>query len=321
MDEPPPLGIPAADWAVTPASVRVALLSLLPLLPLVERVQALEAEVAALRAQLHQHSGNSSKPPSADPPTAPPRPSRGSSRRQRGAQPGHPGHHRPLLPPDEVSAICVLPPAHCQQCQLVLAADLADATPPQRHQVWDIPPTQPHITEYQLRAVTCPACAATTRATLPPAVPPTLLGPRATSLIALLHGRYRLSMREVVAVLADLWHLPLALGSVAASCEIVSQALAPTYTAIQTAVQQQPTANLDETGWREAGQRSWLWVAVTAIGTLFLIVRSRGGGVLTHLVGPQWAGIGTSDRWSAYKRLALERRQLSPRGYPGAPAA
>lgn len=307
MDEPPPLGIPTADWAVTPASVRVALLALLPL---VERVQTLEAEVATLRAQLHQHSGNSSKPPSSDPPTAPPRPLRGPSGRQRGAQPGHPSHQRPLLPPDEVAELHVLHPDQCQHCQVPLAGDLPDTTPPQRHQVWDIPPTQPHVTEYQLRALTCPGCGTTTRATLPPEVPPTLLGPRATSMIALLHGRYRISMREVTTLLDDLWGLTVALGTVAASCQTVSAALAPTYTTIQTTVQQQPTAHLDETGWRETGQRAWLWVAVTAICTLFLIVRSRGGPIVTQLLGADWTGIGTSDRWSAYKRLALERRQI-----------
>jgi transposase len=304
MDEHPPLGLSPAEWATLTPALQAAFRAL------VARIAVLEGENADLRAQLNQHSGNSSKPPSSDPPSAPPRPSRGAARRQRGAQPGHPGQHHPLLPPDEVSEIHVLHPAQCHHCQAVLAADLPAAVPPQRHQVWEIPPTQPHVTEYQLCAVTCPVCATTTRASLPPAVPPTRLGPRITSLIGLLHGRYRLSMREVVALLADLWHVPLALGSVAASCQIVSAALAPTYTALQTAIQQQPTANLDETGWREAGQRRWLWVAVTTIGTLFLIVRSRGGGVLAQLVGPQWAGIGTSDRWSAYKRLALERRQL-----------
>ena len=35
-------------------------------------------------------------------------------------------------------------------------------------------------------------------------------------------------------------------------------------------------ANVDETGWREGAKRCWLWVAVTADVTVFLVRPSRG---------------------------------------------
>jgi hypothetical protein len=42
---------------------------------------------------------------------------------------------------------------------------------PIRHQVADLPPINPHWTEYQLHALTCPVCGKTTRAQLPAGVP------------------------------------------------------------------------------------------------------------------------------------------------------
>jgi transposase len=41
-------------------------------------------------------------------------------------------------------------------------------------------------------------------------------------------------------------------------------------------------ANVDETGWREGGKRGWLWVAVTASITVFLVRLSRARKVLVE---------------------------------------
>jgi hypothetical protein len=41
------------------------------------------------------------------------------------------------------------------------------------------------------------------------------------------------------------------------------------------AVRPAPSKNVDETGWKQAGSKSWLWVAVTASATLFVIGRRR----------------------------------------------
>jgi transposase len=61
---------------------------------------------------------------------------------------------------------------------------------------------------------------------------------------------------------------------------------------------------MDETGWREANRRAWLWVAATTPVTVFLIRLSRGGGVVTEMLGETFQGIVGSDRWSAYNWLS-----------------
>ena len=298
----PPLGIPPADWAATPPSVRAVVLALL------DQVQTLQARVADLEAQLKQHSGNSSRPPSSDPPSAPPRAPRSPTGRKRGAQPGHPGHQRELLPPGQVDEFVVHRPTACPHCQTALPHDLP-ARDGWRQQVWDVPPIQPHVTEHQFPTLTCPACRAEVRAERPPEVPPGSFGPQVVALVALLHGRYRVSTREIALLLDDLWHLPISVGSVPALYQTVSTALAPVHSAVQTTVQAQAVANVDETPWREDRRQRYLWVATTVVATLFLIGR-RSRAALESVLGAAFTGIVGSDRYKAYAHLPATQRQL-----------
>ncbi len=299
----PPLGIPPTDWEATPPTVRASILALL------DQVQTLQARLADLDAQLKQHSRNSSRPPSSDPPSAPPRPTRSSTGRPRGAQPGHPGHQRELLPPEQVDELVVHRPTTCPHCQTALSAALP-ATAVLRQQVWEVPPIQPHVTEHQFPTVTCPHCQTPVRAARPPDSPPGAFGPRVAALVSLLHGRYRLSDRETLALLDDLCGLPLSLGSVPGLCQTVSAAVAPVYGTVQATVEAQPMANVDETSWKEAGARRWLWVAVTTVCTLFQVAQHRSAAALQAVLGDAYTGVVGSDRYCAYNSLPVERRQL-----------
>jgi transposase len=281
-------------------------------------VHALLLRITDLEARLNQRSRNSSKPPSSDPPSAPPRPPKVPRGRQHGGQPGHPGHHRLLLPPDDerVQEILAVPPAQCDHCCTALDPTLPDARDPVRHQRWELPPIQPVVTEYQLRALACPHCGEVTRASLPPGVAPLGYGARALGITNFLHARYRLSDRDTAEVMDTLFGLPMADGTVTATEQVMSAALAPSYAEIQTATQDAPRAKVDEMPWKQgtagvAGKRKdWLWVAVTQVCTLFLVWAKRDAAARDTLLGTAWRGIITSDRWSVYKRFLLEARQL-----------
>ena len=126
----------------------------------------------------------------------------------------------------------------------------------------------------------------------------------------MLTGRYRLTKREAGQCLADLFGAEVAVGTVSTIEQQVSAALAPVVAEARAAVRQAAVANVDETGWREGRRRAWVWTVVTALVTVFHIDRSRGGQVLRTLLGPDWPGSVGSDRYAAYRGLAVERRQV-----------
>ncbi len=73
--------------------------------------------------------------------------------------------------------------------------------------------------------------------------------------------------------------------------------------------------NADETGFaqgRKGGRaaRAWLWVVATALVVVFHIARNRNGKVARHLLGEDFAGFLTTDRWSAYEWVDAGPRQL-----------
>ena len=300
-----PPSISADDWATTPPVVQALVFALL------ETNNHLEAQLLELKAQMNQNSRNSSRPPSSDPPNTPPKPPRTprGKPRSRGGQPGHEGQTRDLVPPDRVNEFVSHHPTACPHCETALAPDLPDAAPVQRHQVWDIPPIEPSITEHQMHAVCCPSCQKQVRAALPDEFRAGY-GSHATAITSLLHGRYRLSVDETSEVLEDLFELPMSTGSVVTSCERTSEALNPAYEEVSAVLPQQAIANVDETGWKQNAISHWLWTVVTPVATLFHINRSRGGAVWQGLLGTTFAGILGSDRLSAYNRHPTERRQL-----------
>src|SRR5262249_38890208 len=166
-----------------------------------------------------------------------------------------------------------------------------------------LPPIAPCITEYRQHTVCCPQCQQLVTADVPAATPPGAFGPRATALMALLRGRYRLSLDDTAEFLADVCHLPISSGSIVTSCERVSEALAPVDAAIQAFVQAQPLVNADETSWPTQTRRGWLWVAVCTLATCFRIHISRGQQALRALLGEHYGGVVGSDRLSSYKLL------------------
>ena len=300
MNTIPPF--PPALWEQTPIAVQEYIRAL------EARVAALEATVQQLLEHLQQDSRNSSRPPSSDPPQVRgQRARRVPSGRKRGGQPGHQGQSRALVPIAEVDNVVPVKPRRCARCQHPLQGEDPQ---PYRHQVAELPPVKPVVTEYQLHRLLCPACGVPTRAEVPVGVPTGGFGPRVQAIVALCTGAYHLSKRTTQMVMEDLFGLPLSLGTMTNLEHATAQALAVPVAEAQTYVQTQPIAHLDETGWREERPRAWLWVAVTTWVTVFVVRRSRGAKVAQELLGERFCGILVTDRWSAYTWYPTWWRQV-----------
>jgi len=294
-------------WERTPPEAQAYIRALESRLSALEaRVQAFQAENRALQEQGKQTSRNSSRPPSSDPPHSL-RPRRPRSGRHRGGQPGHPGQTRPLLPVEEVDEVVVLKPDQCSGCHAPL---LGDDPTPFRHQVIEIPPIQPVVTEYQWHQLVCPDCGESTRAPWPQGVPSGTYGPRVHATVALYTGSYRLSKRTTQQAMEDLFDVSMSVGTISQSEKTTTAVLAEPVEEARDYVQEQSVAHLDETSWRQGGKRAWLWVAVTSWVTVCVVRMSRGGQVARELLGEGFTGILVTDRYSAYNWYPVRWRQL-----------
>src|ERR671928_1294249 len=292
--------LPPDIWERTPPAAQAYIRAL------EARVATLEGMMQALQDQLNQTSRNSSRPPSSDPPHSA-RPRRPRSSRRRGGQPGHPGHTRTLIPVDEVDEVVVLKPEQCTHCQAPL---LGEDPTPWRHQVIEIPPMKPVVTEYQWHQLVCATCGEVMRTPWPAGVPSGTYGPRVQATVALCTGAYRLSKRMTQQVMDEVFGVPMSVGTIGPLEQATTEAVAAPVEEARTYVHAQEVAYLDETSWRQGDKRAWLWVAVTSLVTVFVVRLSRGGQVARELLGEHFSGILVTDRYSAYNWYPVRWRQL-----------
>ena len=275
------------------------------------RVAELEALLRDLQARLGLHAGNSSVPPSANPPAAPKPVVKEPSGRQPGAQPGHAPCQRVRLPAERVQHVVHHRPATCRGCGHALPAEPGPHDPePTWHQVAELPAITAVITEHQGHTRTCPRCGAQTHAAIPADVRAHVRGPHLTAVTAYLSGARHDSKRGVEEVIETVFGVPVALGTVSAAEPEASSALASAHAEVAALVQAAPSKHVDETGWKQSGRLCWLWTAVTARATYFVVHARRGLAGLTALLGETVTGLLITDRWGAYNRLGRYQRQL-----------
>lgn len=271
------------------------------------QVEGLKAQVAELQEQVALSSRNSSKPPSQDGPGTF-RPVLKKSGRPRGGQKGHPGHYRALVPSEQVDATVPCRPQEtvCGCGQLLPLAEEVRW----RHQVIELPPVKPHITEYQGFGVACPRCGTRHEAPLPKGVPSGQLGPRLLAEVGLLAGRYHLSLRLIQAWLQDRYGLALSLGVLSQAQGRLAEALTEVTAQVRQAVRAAQVVHSDETTRRYRNERRWLWVAATTLWGAFCTPVSRGQAEAKALLGDCVDRIIITDRYSAYHWLPLASRQI-----------
>jgi transposase len=276
-----------------------------------KRVEELERLVKDLQQRLGANASNSSLPPSANPPAAPPPVVKKRTGRKSGGQPGHEGHRRLRLPPRRVQHTVALIPTHCDHCHAPLPAQPSASDPePVWHQFAEVPKAQAVVTEFQGHARTCGCCGHVTREAIPAEIRAHAFGPRLAAVLGYLQGSHHASHRGLEEIAEVVFGVPLSLGSVTALQEQLSGALAPAHDEIAAEVRPAPAKNVDETGWKQAGKKRWLWAAVTGTAALFVIHLRRGAEGLKALLGETIEGPICSDRWSAYHLVPVERRQL-----------
>jgi len=281
----------------------------------------LQTRIERLEEELRKNSRNSSKPPSSDPPkTRQERRAEARAKakelmrgereeREAGAQPGHRGSGRKLTPEDQVDEIVDHFPESCRCCGYGFeGVERRSSIRFGRHQVAELPPIAVQITEHRTHRLRCPECRAKTTAELPAGLAGSAFGPRAQAAAATLSARNRVSRRDMAELAGDLFGLKMSVGTVDAICQRASAALEGPHERLAASVLSAPALNVDETGWRTAGEGRALWTATTPEAAIFRVAENRHRDRLEELVG-DYAGIVCSDRWWAYDHLDPECRQ------------
>ena len=270
-------------------------------------VAVLEERVRELEVRLNLNSTNSSLPPSSDSSSVK-RPAKKPTGKKRGGQKGHRGYHRQLMGAERVDELREHRPGECGHCGHSLSG-AEEAKAAWVHQVVELPPIRAWVTEHRMHSLRCPGCRKLTRARLPAEVQGRHFGPGVVALATLLNGRYRMSRRETVDLLGRLLDVPApSLGSTEAFAREASTALEPAYQEARAEVLRSESAGVDETPWKLAGGKQWMWVAAALRATLFHLGSGRGSAELRRFLGSSFAGVVSSDRWCAYQMY--ERRQL-----------
>jgi transposase len=280
-----------------------------------KRLTELEAENVQLKRRIQELTGRPSgevkpaEPPAFVKPNVP-----AKVRRKPGRPKGHPAALRPLprkidvrqevaLPVDERGALC------CPHCRAQLSG-----VKHHRRMVEDIVPSKVITTCYQTHSGYCPSCRKRVESRAedqPPAadLPHAQLGINALATAAVLRIRYRLPLRQIAQLFADLPGLKLSPGAVVKQIRRLSRWLAGQYDRLKLVLRAAAAVHADETGWRINGKNGYLWTLTNDTHTLYHVDRSRSGKVIAELLGEAFGGTLVSDFYAAYDQFKCPQQK------------
>jgi transposase len=296
-------------WAAQPALYRAGE----RIYRLRQRVQKLATENAMLRqrvkdltARVKFAPADQPAPPAGVKANLPPR-----ECKKPGRKPGHPAALRPMPPRIDVHQHIALPidsgrHVSCPHCNTQLAEV-------ERHKriVEDIIPAKIITTCYHTTSGYCPCCRKRVESRgedQPPAadLPHAQLGINALATAAVMRVCYRLPLRQISSLLAQLPGLRVCPGAIVKQIKRLSRWLRSEYDALKLTLRAADVVHADETGWRVNGKNGYLWTLTDPQHTLYHVDRTRKGKVIRKLLGKGFAGGGgtlVSDFYSAYNRV------------------
>lgn len=233
------------------------------------------------------------------------------SRKKPGRPEGHEAAVRPMPARIDVHQELPLPvdrqgKVSCPHCK----AQLSDVEHHDRL-VEDLVPFKVVTTCYHTTSGWCPSCRKRVESRAddqPPAadLPHAQLGLNALATAAVMRVCYRLPLRQITRLLAQLPGLKISPAAIVKQLKRLSLWLEGQYHRRKRVLRTAGVVYADETAWRTDGKNGYLWTLTEPRHTLFHVDRSRGAKVITGLLGEGFAaGGGTlvSDFYAAYNRV------------------
>ena len=263
------------------------------------RLADLEASVPALKEQLEaaQRAGKRQAAPfSKGAPKAKPQ--------KPGRKKGHRAAHRAV--PDHVDRVAEASlPATCPDCA---GPVLEDEVQVQYQE--DIPrPVPTIVTQFNVHIGHCAQCQRRIQGRHADQTSDALgaaaiqIGPNALGLAAEMKHGLGVSYGKVARLLETSLGLHVARSTVARADERLANRLAPTSQPLLLRLRASDVVHADETGWKVAGQKAWLWVFTNDSLSVYTIDPTRAHEVVERILGEDFAGVLGCDCFLAYDAL------------------
>ena len=270
-----------------------------------EEINKLHIEVSKLKEQINRNSKNSSKPPSTDQ-----KGNTADSSEKKSREPRI-GKARARFPPERIDKHVECWRENCSHCGS--QAIQWNGQPAELFQQAELPEVKAIITQYELLKYTCQDCGKHSAAPLPERVPDSAFGPRLMGLIVTLTGVMHVAKREAIQLIKDLYDVDMSVGSVPNIEERAAKALGPVYDRIHEFVLKSKWCKyFDEAGWRDSGQRHFVWLAGCEHAAVYMIDRTRSSVAFKKLIGKErWDSPSVTDRYGVYHSLTSHQYCLA----------
>lgn len=280
------------------------------LLVAIGRIDELEQQVAEqneriqkLADHLAKNSRNSGKPPSSDGLKKPKtRSLRQQSGKSKGGQKGHKGQTLKMVSNPHHQEVQTV--TSCPHCAHDLSA--VPAIDYERRQLFDLPPVEMEVTEYQAEIKQCPHCQQQVKADFPEHITaPVQYGPRLKAQAVYWNQYQLLPWARTCEAFGDVYGHQPAEAFLQESLQQCQQQIQPALSAIKKRFQAKAVAHFDETGMRVLGKLHWVHVASTPDLTYY-DVHERRGQIGMRAIGilPKFKGRAIHDHFQSYQQFS-----------------
>jgi transposase len=264
------------------------------------RIVGLETLVRTLQetiARLQKDSHTSSKPPSSDIVKPKPQLTTGGKKRKIGGQKGHKKHERVPFPPGQVDRFIEVTLEVCPECGGPLQ-ECEEVVTKQQIGIVEKPLI---VTEYHRHTYTCPGCQTAHTAPEPEGIRSGLFSMELIAVVAYLKGRCHVSYRVLRAFFRDVLGVVISCGFLAEQIKKAGRALKGVHKELVERLKGEGHLHIDESGWKENGEKRWIWAFRAEKYAVFLIRSSRKEEVLEEVLGKEYEGIISCDFFAAYR--------------------
>jgi len=261
-------------------------------------VEKLEGRIKELEEKLNMNSSNSSKPPSSDNKLIKKKATQQSSEKKRGGQKGHEGKSlKKVEIPDKIVA---LKSKVCGGCN----RDISKVESNQiiKRQVFELPPMNIEVTEYQSHKVCCPHCEKVNQERFPAHVKSvTQYGNNLKSLVSYLNVHHMLPYERITELIEDIVNHKISTGSIYNFlCETYDN-LEGFEEELKKKLLEEEVLHADETGVNVQGKLKWIHTATCETAVHYGIHNKRGQEAIDDIdILPKYQGILVHDHWRPY---------------------